>query len=84
LSVTTLLSTASGKPLGSGRELSAPRLLAESHLERRIGKGQTDTHQCDEDGAQDESGNKRIFHARRIRLTEKSVQGALPYVRAAQ
>jgi hypothetical protein len=53
------------------------RLLAESQSERRIRKIQTEAHQYDEDGDQEESGNQRIFHARRTSLTEKCAQGLL-------
>jgi hypothetical protein len=61
------------------------RLLAQSHLERRIGNVQAQAHQCDDDGSQEETetDNQHMFHARRTRLAGNRVQGFLLCVRAA-
>ena len=62
------------------------RLLAESHLERRIGKIHTQGHQCDDGGNDEETetDNQRMFHARRTSLAKRCVQGFLLCVCAAQ
>jgi hypothetical protein len=55
------------------------RLLAESHLKRRIGMSQAQAHRCDDEGNQEEikTNNQYMFHARRTRLTGKCAQGSL-------
>ena len=62
------------------------RLLAESHLERHIGKIQTQGHQCHDDGNKEETqtDDQHMFHVRRTPLAGKCVQGFLLCARAAQ
>jgi hypothetical protein len=57
-------------------------LLAESHLDRRAGKIQTQAHPCDDDGNEEktEADNQYMFHARRTHLAGRCVQGFLPCI----